>query len=130
MRQAWARAGSILTIVLLLGGCSEESISDAEAEKAADLQAAVAPVGINISTRVAAAMYGTDGGAVCDDVDTAGAVTNEAAAVVGHRFALRKTEADIDDVDYLRAVVRTYCPDELPAFEDRVDSLAVGKQDD
>jgi hypothetical protein len=126
-RPAWT-ASVGLVVVLALAGCGQD-VTDAEAAKAKDLQAAVRPIGIDISEGVAASLYGTDGGAVCEDAADPGTLSSEAASVVSHRFALRKTKADRDDVKYLRAVIKTYCPDQLDSFNDYVDGLAVGNPD-
>lgn len=107
-----------------LVGCGQE-VSGAEADKAAELSAAVAPLGVDVDPDVAASLYGTDGGAVCAEAGRPDVVAAEAAAAVSHRFTLRRTEADADTVAYLRAVVATYCPDELAPYERYVDGLAV-----
>jgi hypothetical protein len=109
-----------------LGGC-KSSTTDAEAAKAEELQAAIAPLGTKIETDVAASLYGTDGGAVCAEADDPGAVATEAASTVSHRFTLKKTEADVDSIAYIRAVIKTYCPDQLADYDDYIRDLATGK---
>ena len=113
-----------LAVAALLAGCGHDE-SREDTAKADQLEQAVAPLGIDVDPDVYVSLYGSDGGAVCAEAGDPGALASEAASVVSHRFTLRRTEADADTVAYVRAVISTYCPDELGSFDDYVEGLKV-----
>lgn len=129
----WTRrgvAGLALCVLTLTTGCGDQDVADEEASLAAQLDIALEPTGVEIPEGVAASLFGTDGGAICEDVESAGQLSGEAAAGVSHRFTLRRTDADPDRIAVADAVIRTYCPDELDVFDDYVAGIAVGSGED
>ena len=101
---------------------------DADEATATTLSARLDELGVAVSPDVAADLFGTDGGHLCAAADDPGALPN--VALVGHRFALRKTAVDTDDVAVARAVIETYCPQHLEAFTRYTDGLATREGDD
>lgn len=120
------RLGTIALVAasaLVLTACGDQDVSTGEAEKAAQLQALVAPLGVELSTGIAASLFGTDGGHLCGAAGSSADLGHVALAPEG--FALRKTESDADDVAFARAVIEVYCPDKLASFDAHVADLDV-----
>ena len=115
-------------LTLLVAGCGSQDVSSGEEEKAAQLEAALAPLGVDMPVGIAASLYGTDGGHLCAAAESDGQLDH--VALVGHRFALRKTRVSPQDIAYGRAVIEVYCPDELASYESFVDGLETGKTSD
>lgn len=110
-------------------GCATvEHDVDATRTRAEKLADELNAVGATVSTPAAQALFGADGGHLCAAAATPGALAN--VALVGHRFALRKTAVDTDDVAAARTVIDVYCPQHLDAFDAYVDGLATGDVDD
>lgn len=126
------RRSRLIAVALVLGlavgaaGCSSEPGTKAERKKAEELQAKLAPLGIDADVDVATAvsLYGDDGGKVCAIAEDPGAMARE--GLLAHpRFALRKTHVDTDAVAYTKAVIEVYCPDQLTNVEDYIEGLRV-----
>jgi hypothetical protein len=130
---AWVVAGRLglwlvvmLVVALVLAGCGPTRESESSSKKAeqlaSQLQAALEKAGLPVpSTDVLTALYGDDGGISCENVDDREHRTGLAsfgAYAIGRRVVL-----DPKVVDYDRAVISTYCPDELDAYNDAVEDL-------
>jgi hypothetical protein len=113
-------------VAVLLAGCgptSESESSSSEAEKLAkQLQSTLKSEDLPVpSTDVLTSLYGDDGGVSCENVDgrahRAG-LDSFGAPAIGRRVVM-----DPKVLAYDRAVISTYCPEELDAFEDAVQDL-------
>jgi hypothetical protein len=117
-------AATVAVVILALAGCGEQSIDDRVADQAAALVNRLESRGSSISAETGAALFGDDGDALCA---AAGSVDELAGtALVGHRFALRKTEVSSDDVEFARAAIDVYCPEHRETFDDYVAGLVIG----
>ncbi|MEL7974430.1 hypothetical protein AAG589_01080 [Isoptericola sp. F-RaC21] len=132
-RRRWITYAAAAVLLLVLGAIMmiqfagyQDRQDEREAEqKAATLHAAFADIGITaFSQETIARVLGSDGGGFCTDpaalVDaTANLGSANGAAGPGIRPSVldeRRLEGD-------RLVIETYCPDQLAAFDEYVDSL-------
>lgn len=113
----------VACIALGVGACSAQSPSAQESDLADRLHDELAAQGVDVATDTLVALFGDDGGHLCLDAEQGSAYID--FALVSHRFALRKTSVDMDDIEFARAVVDVYCPDERRVFDEFVDSLDV-----
>ena len=126
--RALERVGALAAVVLLVvvSGCSSDSDADEAKEQdlAQQLVSALHQEGLapRLTVDVAASMYGTDASGVCDVFDD-GLSTAEKNVILGNpAHGRRKTITD-DAVAYGTVVVKTYCPDVLPEYQDAVADL-------
>lgn len=121
-RGRWGFRGLVVVVALVAAACAAAPVSADEEAKAEALQAALAPLGVTITPRVAATLFDSDGGQVCEvaredqDLTASGLLTS-------HRFALRRIEVDAGDVAFVRAVAQVYCPEAAAALEARLADL-------
>jgi hypothetical protein len=118
-------AASILGVALLLAGCSagttttDEADSDDAKAKAAQLQSALAAAGLpQPSTEVLTTLYGADGGVSCQNVGDL--LHTDGLALFGNPSHSRRVPVDPKVIAFDEAVISTYCPDLLPAFQSKV----------
>ena len=110
--------------VTALAGCGSEEGTKAERDKAEELHAKLKPLGLDIDTDTAIALYGDDGGKVCAIAEDPAAMERE--GLLAHpRFALRRLHVTEDAVAYTEAVIAVYCPDQLGNVRDYIDGLRV-----
>ena len=128
-----SRGRALLAVALSVGvvlgaaGCGSDEATSAEQSKAAELQAKLAPLDIDIETETLISLYGDDGGKVCAIADDPGALERE--GLLAHpRFALRRLHVTDDAVAYARAVISVYCPEELGNVEDYIEGLRVADE--
>lgn len=120
-------AAAVLGAALGLAGCGSEEGTKAERSKAEQLQAALEPTGIDVDTDTLVALYGDDGGKVCDIAADPAAMARE--GLLAHpRFALRRLHVTKDAVAYTEAVISVYCPDQLGNVRDYIDGLRVADE--
>jgi hypothetical protein len=112
-------------VVLLLAGCSAGTTSTDEADsadaqqKAAQLQSALAAAGLpQPSTEVLTTLYGADGGVSCQNVGDL--LHTDGLALFGNPSHSRRVPIDPKVIAYDTAVISTYCPDLLQAFQSKV----------
>jgi len=115
--------GVAVVLALTAVACAAEPVAPDEQAKAEALQAAITPLGITITPRVAATLFHTDGGLVCD-VARADDDPTASGLLTSHRFALRRTEVRATDVAFVRAVAQVYCPEAAAALDARLAELA------
>ena len=124
-------AGVALVVgVLLAAGCgatvpqSESSSAQAQ-ELAGQLNQALKQEGLSApSTGTATALYGEDGGVSC--VNVGEAEQRDGLVLFGHAGQLtygRRVTMDPSVLAYDRAVIETYCPNELASYKDAVAGL-------
>jgi Tfp pilus assembly protein FimT len=118
----------VLTVVALLTFHSGKSSQQAQ-QKAVQLSAALTAAGARApSQETLVRLFGNDGGAVCDDPNGSlrrGVLTQQlmnGAAGPG----MRPVIADRRVVTAQLLVMKVYCPDEVPTFQEFVDSLDLG----
>ena len=127
IRRAAAVALAALVAVGVLGGCGSDEGTKAEREKAHELQAKLAPHGLDIDTATAISLYGDDGGKVCAIAEDPAAMERE--GLLAHpRFALRRLHVTTDAVAYTEAVIEVYCPAQLGNVRDYIDGLRVADE--
>lgn len=114
-------AAIAVAAVLLGGGCASSATDEATSRGHA-LEAALADHGFDLSAEQATWIFGEDGDHLCAD-DLAN------TALVGQRFALRKTEVSGRDVEFARIVVDVYCPEARRRFDDYVAGLATSNDE-
>ena len=118
-------ATAILGVALLLAGCSAGTTSTDEAdsakaqELATQLQTALGAAGLpQPSTEVLTTLYGEDGGVSCQNVGDL--LQTDGLALFGNPSHARRVPVDPKVIAYDTAVISTYCPDLLPAFQAKV----------
>ena len=113
--------------VALLAACSSthsaEETSKAEKLVAATESAGVAP-GLTVDS--AEALYGTSASQLCDALD-GGVSSAEQLLLTGNLTGRRDKVITTDAVTYGGLVVKTYCPDQLSAYDDLVDDIDATK---
>jgi type II secretory pathway pseudopilin PulG len=133
MTRRWVTYTAAAVLLLVLGAIMvvqfagyQDRQDQREAEqKAATLHAAFAEIGITaFDEETIARVLGSDGGGFCTDpaalVDaTANLGSTNGAAGPGMRPSVLDERRLAGD----RLVIETYCPDQLEAFDDYVDSL-------
>lgn len=127
----WRRPVVVVAVIVAtfgaLTGCGSEASTSAEDAKAAELQAQLAPLDIDIETDTIVALYGDDGGKVCEIAADPAALERE--GLLAHpRFPLRRLRVTTEAVAYTKAVISVYCPDQLGNIEDYIDGLRVGDE--
>ncbi len=113
------------TLGIILAGCSAGTVppdtaKSAEAQRlATTLQSALATAGLpQPDVSVLTVLYGTDGSVSCAN---AGDTTHvDGLALFGSPSHGRRVPLDPKVVAYDEAVILTYCPDKLPAFQKTV----------
>ena len=111
----------LLGLGMVLAGCSgdQDTAADTEARsKAEALVAATEKAGVanGLTVDRAEALYGTSASHVCDAIGD-GISTAEKLLLTGNPSGRREKLVTSDAVTYGRAVVKTYCPDELKNYE-------------
>lgn len=115
---------ALVCVAVLAAGCGEQSANDTESQLAAQLQAELASQGFEVQTSTLIALFGDDGGHLCIGAEHASDYID--TALISHRFALRKTSVDTEDVEFVEAVIDVYCPAERAVFDKFVAGLKVG----
>lgn len=123
-----AASTMLVACALVAVACGTPEISQDDAARAEELQTEWSSTGTSIPTSTAALLFDGDGGHLCAAAGSAGDLAN--VALVGHRFALRKTAVSPDDVARARAVITVYCPDKLSTFDDYAAGLVTGETSD
>ena len=88
--------------------------SDAQALVSAAHSAGVAP---HLTVGVAESLYGTSAPQICDALE-GGVSSAESLLLKGNPSGRRPKVVTTDAVTYGRLVVKTYCPDQLSAYDD------------
>jgi len=122
----WLGAGACC---VLLAGCAGATIAsdvatgDAAQAKAAELNVQLESLGLPaVSTETAGALYGVDGGISC--LNVAETQHRLGLAQFGNASGnLRRIIIDPTLIEYDRAVITTYCPQNLEGFEAEVAGL-------
>src|SRR6478735_1168049 len=123
-RASAARAATMLVVVAaLLAACSSTHSADEKA-KAQELVAATESAGVapGLTVGIAEALYGTSASQICDALD-GGVSSAERLLLTGNLTGRRDKVITSDSVTYGELVVKTYCPDQLSAYDDLVDDL-------
>jgi hypothetical protein len=124
MRMGRRAIVALVCLAVLAAGCGEQSASDAETQLAEQLQTELQSLGVEVQTSTLIALFGDDGGHLCIEAEQGNDYID--TSLVSHRFALRKTSVDAEDVEFAQAVIDVYCPDERPVFDEFVAGLEVG----
>ena len=114
---------ALACLAIVAVGCAEQTPTAEESQLAEQLQSELASQGLDVGTETLIALFGDDGGHLCIDAEQGSDFTD--VVLVSHRFALRKTTVDSEDVMVASAVIDVYCPDERAAFDEFVASLDV-----
>ena len=126
-RRRAAMAGLIAALMFTGSACGSEQGTSTENAKAADLQAKLAPLDIDVETSTIVSLYGDDGGKVCQIAEDPAAMDRE--GLLAHpRFALRRLHVTTEAVAYTKAVIEVYCPDQLGNVEDYIAGLRVSDE--
>lgn len=108
-----------LVLALSLAACSEPTVSEQAAAKAQELESKLA----DLPSGSAAALFAEDGGHLCAAADSKDHLA--LVALTPNGLALRKLEVDKADVEFGRAVIDVYCPENRQTFDDYVAGLKV-----
>ncbi len=118
VRGAAARLVGLVAVVLLAAACgsthSSKEQSDAQSLVSAAHSAGVAP---HLTVGVAESLYGTSAPQICDALE-GGVSSAESLLLKGNPSGRRPKIVTTDAVTYERLVVKTYCPDQLSAYDD------------
>ncbi|MEL7210463.1 MAG: hypothetical protein AAGK32_19900 [Actinomycetota bacterium] len=125
--RAGRAAAALVAAVLVLTACGDSDPSDEEAQKAAELQEALADLDIEVTDQQLVTLYADDGGTVCAAADDPDKLATYSPQVPNH-FGLRRIRALEEDIAFDRAVIATYCPQHLDRFDEHVDSLRTGEE--
>ena len=123
MRQVGVVAAT--ACLLVVAGCGRSAADEGEAKQRAEQLVAAteaARVAPNLTTEVAASLYGTGAPTVCK-VFADGLTTAERNDLWGNPTGRRAKTITTNAVTYGRLVVQTYCPAELSNFDDVVKTL-------
>lgn len=113
----------ILGIIIALVIHANRQEANAE-EKANELAAAFEAAGLEpLDTRVATALFGTDGGIVCATAD--GSFVDTVGGNGASGPGLRPTDVRLARLEAARAVIEVYCPRNIDEFEAFVDRLNI-----
>jgi hypothetical protein len=138
-RSGWITAGIVaaviaaITIIAVIVGSPAGSTSSNEAnsaqakQKAAQLNSALVKAGLPaVSSITVTRLYGTDGGISCQSAghlqDELGLNSYGNASLNQRRIAL-----DPSVVAYDRTVIATYCPNRLPAYDEKIKKVTQAK---
>lgn len=121
-------AGLAVAVGVGLSACSAAgSASDSDSNQARELAGQLndnlAEAGLPaLDTSTATTLYGTDGGVSCEN---SGDLQQQLGlSQFGNNSGnLRRVVMDPSIIAYDRAVIETYCPNELSSFQDLVDEL-------
>jgi hypothetical protein len=119
---AGPRAAAVGALVLVAGcsstGAEEQATEDAHAKSlvSAAHAAGVAP---DLTVGVAESLYGTSAPQICDVLKD-GISSAESLLLTGNPSGRRGKLITTDTVTFERLVVKTYCPDQLKAYDDLV----------
>jgi hypothetical protein len=118
-----ARLAAVLGAVVLLAACSS-SHSAEETSKAKELVAATKSAGVapGLTVGAAEALYGTSASQLCDALD-GGVSSAEHLLLTGNLTGRRDKVITTEGVTYGQLVVKTYCPDQLSAYDDLVHDI-------
>jgi hypothetical protein len=122
LRTAGLRAAAVSALVLVAGcsstGAEEQATEKANAESlvSAAHAAGVAP---DLTVGVAESLYGTSAPQICDVLKD-GISSAESLLLTGNPSGRRGKLITTDTVTFERLVVKTYCSDELKAYDDLV----------
>jgi len=109
--------------MVLVAGCSSTGAKEqaTETANAKSLVAAAHAAGVapDLTVGVAESLYGTSAGQICDVLKD-GISSAESLILSGNPAGRRGKLVTTDTVTYERLVVKTYCPDELKAYDDFV----------
>ena len=129
MRWEWI-IGLVLVVLCVIGVItySPGAESRQAQRKAEELTQKFDEAGLTVpekSDEVFARIFGTDGGAVCDNPATAlGKATLHSVLVNGASFVgQRPVIVDPRVLQGEALILETYCPDELDAYQDKIDEL-------
>lgn len=119
--------GILIIAALLFGGCSgptstSEKSSQQAQQLAQQLNANLAAAGLSeVPTSILTTLYGEDGGATCVN---AGASQDRLGLAQFGSYAIgRRVIMDPKILEFEKAVISTYCPDKLTAFQDATSGL-------
>ncbi len=120
---------AVLAVAVGLGlsACSAAGNADSDSDRARELadqlDENLAAAGLpTLDTETAVTLYGTDGGVSCEN---AGELQQDLALSQfgNNALHLRRVVLDPSLLDYDLAVLQTYCPDDVDAFQDAVEDL-------
>lgn len=94
-------------------------MSDQASAKAQEIESRLS----DLPAGSAAALFDEDGGHLCGAADSVDHLA--LVALTPNGFALRKLEVDRQEVEFARAVIDVYCPENRQTFDDYVSGLAV-----
>jgi hypothetical protein len=114
----------VLAAVALLSACGSATSEGQSAARAQQLVSSAQAAGVapGLTVDVAESLYGSSAPQVCDALD-GGVSSAESMLLTLNPAGRRPKVISTDAVTYGRLVVQTYCPQDLPTYDDLVSGM-------
>ena len=123
-RWAAGRGPAVLAAVAVLSACGSATSEGQSAARAQQLVSSAQAAGVapRLTVDVAESLYGSSAPQVCDALD-GGVSSAESMLLTLNPAGRRPKVISTDAVTYGRLVVQTYCPQDLPTYDDLVSGM-------